>query len=399
MIIGNFDNNGLAHSYPNLPPEISEPEILYKYHYEGWVTPTTQSPSIINQYIWNIEQPFYIISGQNTTEITVKLMPIYSDSSNVGYCDISLKLGKWYEEKRIFFKKGPQWNIQGNNNPIIKYIGNKLIETIETYTLNPLYDQTGNPPKNSTLPDSYTLKIKGGKILKFYGENPPYGIPKIDVNWYDTNDNYLCFYSSWINDNTTFPNIIKINPSIIQEEKIIIEKNISTTGITLWYNEERPITNLYTTIKVKEQPQTEFILEKNLKEIKYTNLPISWDIIGNKTPKIIIKDNIYTLNTEIYTLLPKYNTPYNNTTPDKFIFSIEKGKILNFGRINNIPTIEILWYQTGYTQFKFSTEINNIQIPSSKVDLYITNDIIITYIITEIPTIKKSLWSHEQRPK
>lgn len=76
MIIGDFKNDGLSHSYPNTPPGYSDSQILYNFHYEGFLTAITHSSS----YIWNIEPPFYITEGQGTTKIKCELLPINSIS-------------------------------------------------------------------------------------------------------------------------------------------------------------------------------------------------------------------------------------------------------------------------------------------------------------------------------
>ena len=119
----------------------------------------------------------------------------------------------------------------------------------------------------------------------------------------------------------------------------------------------------------------DFILERNLKESGsgFTNLPITWKIEGNKNPIVKKQNGKFLLNTENYTLIPNYLTKFGNTLPDKFAFFIEKGKILNFGRIT-YPTLEILWYEAGFTQLKFFIRNeNDILIPCATIDINITS--------------------------
>lgn len=216
MIIGDFNSEGLAHSYQNEPPGYSEPQILYKYRHEGFIPPN-------NAIVWSVDPPFYIVSGQGTLEITLRLVPelsydcykIVSGRTVYPYANINIKVGNLFESRNLYYKQGPTWLIEGNKKPIIEIspLTGKVIQKIETYTIIPKYNQIGYPPKCATLPDSYTFKIKNGKIMKFYGGIPPHGNPMVDIFWYKTGSTYLSFYSSWIKDTIKFPNTININVS------------------------------------------------------------------------------------------------------------------------------------------------------------------------------------------
>lgn len=210
-----FDNNGIAHSYPNTPPGYSDPQILYSFKYEGFMT-LRPGPKT---YTWSVNPPFHIISGQGTIKVTCQLMPmvtkerekVISGIPRLDYSELNLSVDKWKETLNLYYKKGPYWKIEGNKTPIIKYSSNgKVIETIETYTLVPQYDQSGVPPKYSTSIDSYSFNIKNGKIMQFYGTNPPLGNPKIDVFWYSPGPAYLSFYSAWSDDLIKYPNTLDI---------------------------------------------------------------------------------------------------------------------------------------------------------------------------------------------
>lgn len=325
MILGTFNDIGLAHSYPNTPPEHSDPQILYKYHYEGWLQPSTHA-NPPRTFLWTIEPPFYIISGQGTSEITVELKPITTNlclnglyfetttadcieiptthpttlyvnaspnlsytikekvivsydnehkfyanvasynrqtgtfklitNKNIGtgtfcnwsirldgcenYSNITLQLGKWNEGTIIYYKTGPRWKIEGNTLPKVRMNNGKIVQSIETYTLIPEYDMSGNPPRCSTEPNNYSFEIKGGKIMKFYGGTPPNGNPTVDVFWYQTGATYLTFYSSWKNEETKFPTTLNTYVSVTNEPIPTIPTRIETGGKKLWKHEQRP---------------------------------------------------------------------------------------------------------------------------------------------------------------
>jgi hypothetical protein len=169
-------------------------------------------------------------------------MPINTDScSELKSSVISLELGKWQEGTIIYYKRGPKWKIEGNTNPKIRFNNGKIVQNIETYTIIPEYDQTGNPPHCSTLPDNYSFKIKNGKIMNFYGGTPPHGNPKVDIFWYDSGPAYLSFYSSWTKEETTFPTTMDIYVSVTEEPIITIPRRIETGEKKLWKKQERPI--------------------------------------------------------------------------------------------------------------------------------------------------------------
>ena len=204
-------NTMLSHSYQNHPQGYSAPQIIYNFSYSGMLKNTQWD----KDYTWTIDPPFYILSGQSTSNISCELIPKLSKENeklvkdfrknthkDYKYSNINLQISKWKESLNLYYKQGPLWKIDGNKS--VK------INSVETYTLIPQYDQTGQPPKNSTNPDSYSFDIKNGTVVKFYGTNPPYGNPKIDVLWYSSGSSYLSFYSSWTDDNLKFPNTIGI---------------------------------------------------------------------------------------------------------------------------------------------------------------------------------------------
>lgn len=223
MIIPEYDKNFtkddiLAHSYPNNPPGYSDPEILYYFHYEGFLTGTQWGKN----FEWSVEAPFYIIDGQGTSRISCQLMPnliknqepiktgarqlIWRDYS---YRELNLQVGtagKWKGTLNLYYKQGPLWKIEGNKNP--------KLNSIETYTLIPQYDQTGYPPKNTTDPNSYSFNIKNGKVMSFHGGTPPNSYPMVDILWYQTGASYLSFYSTWTNEVVKFPNTTNIYVSV-----------------------------------------------------------------------------------------------------------------------------------------------------------------------------------------
>jgi hypothetical protein len=206
-----FDDKGLSHSYPTTPPNYSSPQIIYEFSYEGLID---QLPGPKN-YIWSVNPPFYILTGQGTKTITCELIPqlninndqILKPNTKISYkdykyCELNLQIGKWKETLNLYYKQGPLWKIEGNKNP--------KINTVETYTLIPQYNQTGFPPKNSTDPNRYNFNIKNGKVTKLHGGIPPTGNPMVDILWYQSGSSYLSFYSAWSDEPITFPNTISI---------------------------------------------------------------------------------------------------------------------------------------------------------------------------------------------
>jgi len=406
MIIGSFDNNGLNQSYPNIPPGYSEPQLLYNFHYEGFITQMSKT----NNFIWSIDPPFYIYSGQGTSGITLQLMPTTSKyCSTLNYSTISLTIsgtgqirGQWHENEIIYYKHGAKWEISGNTFPTIKLSSGTTIKTVETYELIPQYDQSSYPPNCSTLPDSYSFSIKNGEIVKFYGNIPPYGNPLIDVFWYRTGKTYLSFYSSWANETCKFPTTLDIFVSTSTYKEPIEQIILTGTTQSMWTTQERPIllnSNIYFPKSQKpEITYTEYILEKNIKEINYTNLPSSWQISGNTTPSIQMQFGKFLQNTEAYTLIPSYTTLINTTTPDKFIIFANKGKIVNIYRNVN-PILEIQWYQTGSTYISFYTKNENeiVNYPTT-LDIYISTEEITPISPVRITGTTQNLWTHRQRP-
>ena len=207
---------------------------MYNCYYDGFVSNLPGAKT----YIWSIGLPFHIIAGQGTTGVTIQLTPILSRDreeivmdkyKNIRYRNYkfaelnltisnSMKVGKWEETLNLFYAQGPLWKLQGNLYPKIQKDQNgKVIKSIETYTLLPQYVQTGNPPKNSTDPSSYSFGIQNGVVSMFHGGTPPKENPKVDIFWNQTGSTYLTFYSAWSNDKLLFANI----PVIIFYQKII----------------------------------------------------------------------------------------------------------------------------------------------------------------------------------
>lgn len=251
MIIPEYDENfknedyGLDHSYQIEPQGYSEPQILYKFYYSGGTLDVLKLAGT-NDIMWSIDYPFYIIDGQGTTGVTIALIPVLTKERekiitvtgltqikytyrDLKYSILNLKIGKcdnirWEENLELKYKQGAAWIIEGNNFPIItKNINNKIIPTIETYTIKPAYSQSGNPPKNITNPDSYTFKVKGGRVKKIYGGTAPINgawinnFLKVDIEWYQSGSTYFSFYSAWSNETLKFPNTLGIN---VTENKI-----------------------------------------------------------------------------------------------------------------------------------------------------------------------------------
>jgi hypothetical protein len=214
MILGDFRVTGLEHSYQIEPPGYSQPQKTYYYYYDGFMT---RRPGPIF-YEWEVGPPFFIISGQGTSGITLELIPtLYktrekeiSGITRYNFAELNLKIGKWKETRNLYYKNGPLWKIVGNRNPKITYFNDKPLEKRETYSIIPLYDQSGIPPKYNTEPSSYTFHIKNGKVMKFYGNIPPLGVPMVDIFWYKEGPTYLTFYSHWDDDTTKFPNTLDI---------------------------------------------------------------------------------------------------------------------------------------------------------------------------------------------
>lgn len=205
-----IENGALEHSYQIQPPGYSTPQILYSYYYKGFIT-SIAGPKT---YIWTVDPPFYIVSGQTTINITLELRPQLNINQEtiVGegktkhrdykYCKLNLQIEHWSEYRELYYQQGPIWKITGNKFP--------KTGTTETYTLTPKYDQTGYPPKNSTDFNFYSFDVKNGKVMKFHGGVPPYGIPLVDIYWYQAGTSYLSFYSSWKNEAIKFPNTLDI---------------------------------------------------------------------------------------------------------------------------------------------------------------------------------------------
>jgi len=210
-----FDDKFLAHSYPNTPHGYTEPQILYSFYYEGFLTELPGAKF----YTWSVDLPFIIVSGQSTSQVTCQLLPILSKnqeeikygSRKISYRDykfseLNLKIeyvgkaGQWFDVLNLYYSQGPIWKIDGNKNP--------KINTIETYTLKPDYNQIGNPPKNSTDPNNYKFNLKNGVVVKNHGDIPPRGNPKVDILWTEKGSGYLSFYSSWKNEKLKFSNTL-----------------------------------------------------------------------------------------------------------------------------------------------------------------------------------------------
>lgn len=239
MIIPEYDKHfeyedyGLDHSYQIEPPSYSEPQILYNFYYSGG-TMDVLSLSGTKELIWAVKEPFYIVSGQGTTNITLALSPILTKDREpiitvtgittikytyrqLDHCDLTLTIKRnnviiWEDVLNLYYKQGSIWKIEGNKNP--------KINTIETYTISPLYIQSGNPPKNTTHPDSYSFKVKDGKVKKIYGGTAPINgawinnFLKVDIEWYKSGYTYLSFYSAWTNEKIKFPNTIGITVTL-----------------------------------------------------------------------------------------------------------------------------------------------------------------------------------------
>lgn len=401
MIIGDFDDKGLSHSYQNAPPGYSEPQLLYHYHYEGWVSGSSQS--IGKPYIWNIEPPFYIIEGQGTNSITCELMPINTENcSELKSSVISLQLGKWQEGTTIYYKRGPKWKIEGNKTPKILIISGKTIKNIETYELIPNYDQTGFPTKCATNPENYTFSIKNGEIINFYGNIPPNGNPKVDIFWYQTGSTYLSFYSSWTKEKIKFPTTIDIYVSSTNELTTPPISRIETGEKKLWLNENRP-TQINSNIIFSESKKISqpilFTLEQNLKEVINSNFPLSWEITGNINPIIQTQNNKNLQISELYTLIPNFDDKIIQL-PNKFYFDCPKGKIKNFYRTNNNIILDIIWLETGTTYISFYTKWENEIINyNNSISINITKmEIAITQPTPRIETGEKKLWKKQERP-
>lgn len=223
-----------AKPYANNIQGFLHPQLLYNCYYNGFVSnmPGTKT------YIWSIDLPFEIIDGQGTTGVTCQLTPVLSTNReeiimdkykniryrNYKFAELNLqiinstKVGKWKETLNLYYTQGPLWKLQGNIYPTIKKSKDgKVIKSIETYTLIPIYDQIGHPPKNSTDPNSYSFKLDNGSVTNFYGDIPPKGNPKVDIFWNQTGSTYLTFYSAWTNDKLLFANTFNI---YVSEQKI-----------------------------------------------------------------------------------------------------------------------------------------------------------------------------------
>lgn len=216
MIRATFDpdfqveNGGLAHSYQIHPPGYSEPQLLYTFYYDGFLKGSNRETI----YNWAIDPPFYILSGQGTSTITLELRPKLNinqepikDSGkdmhrDYKFCSLNLQMGRWKETRNVYYQQGPLWKLEGNKNP--------KINTKETYKIIPQYNQIGNPPQNSTNFNFYKFDVKNGKVVSFHGGVPPQGIPLVDIYWYQTGASYLSFYSAWTNEPVLFPNTLDI---------------------------------------------------------------------------------------------------------------------------------------------------------------------------------------------
>ena len=202
-----FDDKGIAHSYPNTPPSYTSPQILYSFHYEGFLKNTQWD----RDYTWTVNPPFFILSGQNDHVITCELIPSLNIAEeqiltgdrklmwrDYNYCELNLKMATWEETLNLYYKQGPRWKIEGNKIP--------KLNSVETYTLIPQY-QTD---KYSTNPITYSFNVKNGKVMSFHGGVPPNGNPMVDILWYGSGSSYLSFYSSWSDESTKFPNTLGI---------------------------------------------------------------------------------------------------------------------------------------------------------------------------------------------
>ena len=99
-----FDDKGIPHSYPINPIGYYKPQILYTFSYEGILDIRNN----YKNYIWSVEPPFYILSGQSTREITCELIPILTKQRepiktairkliyrDLNYCELNLEVEKW----------------------------------------------------------------------------------------------------------------------------------------------------------------------------------------------------------------------------------------------------------------------------------------------------------------
>ena len=205
--IYDFDDKGISHSYPNTPPGYSDPQILYKFHYEGNLKNTIYE----SNYNWDVNPPFYILSGKNEKIVTCELIPqLNTKQENIlkgerkltwrdyKYIELNLSFKVWKETLNLYYKQDPLWKIEGNKTP--------SLNTTETYTITPLYDT-----KNySTNINTYSFNVKNGTVMKFHGGIPPYGKPIVDILWHTKGSSYLSFYSSWSDEPDKFPNTLGI---------------------------------------------------------------------------------------------------------------------------------------------------------------------------------------------
>ena len=170
MIFGDFRTTGLEHSYQIEPPGYSQPQKLYHYYYKGFMLDRSKN------FVWKVGPPFFIIDGQGTSGITIEMIPTLSKYrekeisgiTRLHYTELDLQIDRWKETRNLYYRNGPLWKIIGNKTPTITYFKNNPIETRETYTMIPLYEQNGYPPKYSTgtpCVDNYNFKLKNGKIL------------------------------------------------------------------------------------------------------------------------------------------------------------------------------------------------------------------------------------------
>ena len=212
-----FDDKFLAHSYPNTPQGYTEPQILYSFYYDGFLNDLPGA----KWCTWSVDLPFIIVSGQSESIVTCQLLPVLSkNQENMIYgarklsyrdykysvlnlkLDYSGKAGTWEEPFNLYYSQGPIWKIVGNKFP--------KLNTIETYTLIPDYNQVGYPPKNSTDFNNYIFNLKNGVVMKNHGDIPPRGNPKVDILWTEKGSGYLSFYSSWTNEKLRFPNTLDV---------------------------------------------------------------------------------------------------------------------------------------------------------------------------------------------
>lgn len=207
-----YDDKGLPHSYTKAPPLYSEPQTLYSYTYDGFMNNMPGD----KVYTWKVNYPFEILSGQGTKTITVQQFPILTRERepivktntatyrDLKYSDLDLNINGLKESMNLYYRQGPLWRIDGNKSPIIKYSTDGKPNTIETYTIIPLYNIKSS--NNIINTESYNFVIKNGLVLKVYGDNPPLGNPKVDILWHTKGQGYISFYSSWKDDYVKFPN-------------------------------------------------------------------------------------------------------------------------------------------------------------------------------------------------